>query len=295
MIEKIKFAFLGNGPLAENALLSLLKNNLIPNIIITTLDKKEGRNLNLKNNILKELAIKNKIPILQIASFKDFVLENSALDPKNNFDVFIVVSFPKILKENILNIPKFGCLNIHPSLLPKYRGPSPIQSALINGDTKTGISIIKINQDIDAGEILIQTEIDIKEEETNEILEKKYGEIGGDILSQILKEYCAGNMLLENQDHSLATHTKKFEKKDGEIFLDDKAKILQNKFKALLPHISIFFYIEKNNSKFRIKITKINLEKENIENKLAKDIILKVIPEGKKEISWEDFQRGYLK
>lgn len=289
----IKFVFFGVGPLAESALYALYKNDLTPSLIITSPDKKVGRNLEIQKNIIATWCETKNIKVWQPETLKNIDSKNSPLK-EIVFDVALVVSYPKILPKEILELPKHGTLNVHPSLLPKYRGPSPIQTALLNGETLTAVSIIKLNEKIDAGPILLQKEIEILDDDTNETLERKCGAEGGDMLAQILSHYLEGNLKLKEQNHSEATFTRKFNKADGEIKLEDNAIEVQNKFKAFLPHISIFFFLKHKGRELRIKISKINLDKDFAKNKLAVDIIKNVIPEGKSEMSWEDFKRGYF-
>lgn len=289
----IKFVFFGVGPLAESALYALYKNDLTPSLIITSPDKKVGRNLKIQKNIIATWCETKNIKVWQPETLENIDSKNSPLK-EIVFDVALVVSYPKILPKEILELPKHGTLNVHPSLLPKYRGPSPIQTALLNGETLTAVSIIKLNEKIDAGPILLQKEIEILDDDTNETLERKCGAEGGDMLAQILSHYLEGNLKLKEQNHSEATFTRKFNKTDGEIKLEDSAIEVQNKFKAFLPHISIFFFLKHKERELRIKISKINLDKDFAKNKSAVDIIKNVIPEGKSEMTWEDFKRGYF-
>lgn len=291
--KNIKYIFWGAGPLAESSLYILYKNDLIPSLVITTPDKKSGRKMELKENIIKAWCESKNIKCWQPENLKNLDIKNSPLS--GDFDVAIVASYPKILKEEILKIPKYETLNIHPSRLPEYRGPSPIQSALLDGKDNTAVSIIKLDKEVDHGPILIQKDIEILNEDNNEILERKCGALGGELILEILEHYLEGNLKLKEQDHKKTTFTRKFDKKEGEINLNDNAEILQNKFKAFLPHISIFFKINHNNKEIRVKITKINLNKDFAKDKTAKEIIEKVIPEGKSEINFKDFEKGYLK
>lgn len=291
--KNIKFVFFGSGPLAESALYSLSQNNLIPSLVVTSQDKKSGRNLELHKNIISAWCESKNIECWQPETLKNLDIKSSPLG-KETFDIGIIVSYPKILKKEILDLPTSGCLNIHPSLLPKYRGPSPIQTALLNGDEKIGISIMKLDEEVDHGPILIQTEMDIESEDVNEKVERKAGAFGADMLAQILSHYIDGSLKLIEQDHTLATITRKFSKAEGEIKLTDNAETVQNKFKALLPHIPIFFFIKHKDREIRVKINEIELNKDFAKNKLAKDIIKKVTPEGKSEMSWQDFEKGYL-
>lgn len=198
------------------------------------------------------------------------------------------------MSPQILNLPIHGTLNIHPSLLPLYRGPSPIQTALLNSDEKIGISIIKLDKEVDHGPILIQKEIQLQDIDTNLSLEKICGQIGAELIIDISDSYLEDTLKLIPQDHERATWTYKFNKSDGEISLEDSAIEIQNKYRALLPHIPIFFFTKHKNKLIRVKITDVDLNKDALQDKVAKDIILKVIPEGKSEMTFENFKRGYL-
>lgn len=310
--KNIKYIFWGSGPLAESSLYTLFSNGLTPTLVITSPDKKSGRHLSIERNIISIWCESKNIKCYQpekltLDNLINFLEENNI---ESDFDVSVVASYPKILKEEILSLPKHGTLNIHPSRLPAYRGPSPIQTALLNGDRETSISIIKLDRDVDHGPILIQKDINILEEDINEKLERRCGTIGAELLIEILPHYLDNTLSLIEQEHSKATFTRKFEKKEGEISLDDKAEILQNKYRAFLPHIPIFFFINKSYpepfpkerekiqntiKQIRVKIISINLSRDFAENKSAKDIIEKVTPEGKSEMTWQDFERGYLK
>lgn len=292
--KNIKYIFWGTGPLAESSLFALYQKGFSPSLVVTSPDKRSGRKMELQRNIIASWCESKNIKCWQPESLKDLDIKFSPLI-EDEFEVAIVASYPKILKEEILNLPKFGSLNIHPSRLPEYRGPSPIQTALLNGDTSTAISIIKLDKEVDHGPILIQKEIDILNEDTNETLERKCGALGGDLILQILPHYIEGTLKLIEQDHTKATFTRKFDKKEGEISLENKAEEVQNKWRAFLPHIPLFFFIKHKNKEIRVKISKINLEKNLAKDKSAKEIIEKVIPEGKAEMDFESFLRGYVK
>ncbi len=156
---------------------------------------------------------------------------------------------------------------------------------------------MKIDKEMDHGPILIQKIFSIQEMETNLDLESLAGERGAKLIIDNINNYLNHKLIPIEQDHSKATFTYKFQKDDGEISLNDPSQEIQNKFKALPPHIPIFFFIHnKNNQKLiRVKVSQVNLNKDWAKNKLADEIILKVIPEGKKEMSFTDFKKGYLK
>ena len=141
-MEKIRYAFFGTGPLAESVLASLAREGYMPSLLVTKPDAPQGRHMTVTPPHIKTWATMNDIPVFQPESLKD--LPSDSPLHAEPFDVFIVASYGKIIPEAILNLPKKGVLNVHPSLLPQYRGPSPIESALLDGVMTTGVSIMKL-------------------------------------------------------------------------------------------------------------------------------------------------------
>ncbi|MCE9549167.1 methionyl-tRNA formyltransferase, partial [Candidatus Nomurabacteria bacterium] len=197
------------------------------------------------------------------------------------FDLFVVVSYGKIIPKEILDLPRLGTINIHPSLLPLYRGPSPIVTPILNGDTETGVTIIKIDEEMDHGPILAQEKINLSGDEFIWDLEKSLAELGGKLLVETIPKFIAGQVQLKEQDHNKATYVKKIKKEDGLIDLEDDAVKNYNKFRAYASWPRTFFF--KNGK--RIIITKASLENNQF-------IIEKVLPEGKKEITWTEFNKN---
>jgi methionyl-tRNA formyltransferase len=196
-------------------------------------------------------------------------------------DLFVVVAYGKIIPEDILNIPKFGSINIHYSLLPKYRGASPVESAILNGDTVTGVSIQKMKFKMDTGPIIAQEKVEILEDEKASELRTRLIKIGGELLVKILSIPSAkGGQAFtggEEQDESQATFCKKIKKEDGLIDLNGDAVKNYNKFRAYATWPRTFFFKDGK----RIIITKARLENENF-------IIEKVIPENGKEMDYKN-------
>ncbi len=287
----ISYAFFGTGALAESVLASLVRNEIIPKLIVTKPDSPQGRHMILTAPHIKTWAQMKSIPVFQPDSLKS-IGNNSPLH-RQKFDVFIVASYGKIIPEEILNIPPSGVLNVHPSLLPEYRGPSPIESALLDGLSATGVTIIKLDSEMDHGGILVQIGFPIDTEATAGTLEVTCGQIGGDLLSQILPDYITGNLIPKEQNHSKATVCKKIEKHMGEIKLSDTAIEVRKKFRALTPWPGIYFFHEHSNKSIRVKVTGIDLTITIEKDWNAKEIITSVIPEGKKEMDWESFKLGY--
>ena len=231
----------------------------------------------------KVWAEENKVPFIEQEKLKD----ESFLDKLKNFNLFIVASYGKIVPNIILDMPKYGVLNVHPSLLPKYRGSSPLQEQILNNEKNVGVTIMKMDEQIDHGPIISQSKIDIKNWPVN-LLELKEitAKEGVKILLANLDAWVEGKIKPIEQNHSKATFTKKVEKNDGLLDLET-SKPLENylKTKAYYPWPGTFFFIAKGDQKIRVII------KES-EYKDGTFHILKVLPEGKKEMNYEDFLRG---
>lgn len=264
--------FFGGEPLSVPVLEKLYKNGFVPQVIVCNPDKPAGRNLEITPPPTKRWAIKHNVPVLQNEKLdQPFAKKLKAL----NCDLGIVVSYGKIIPKEIVNLPKLGLINIHPSLLPLYRGPAPIVSAILNGDKETGVTIIKIDEEMDHGPILAQEKINLGGDELREDLEKTLAELGGELLVKTLRAYIDGNIEMKNQDHSKATYVKKITKADGEIDLGDDGLKNWRKFRAYHTWPRTFFF----GGGKRMIITKARLEN-------GKFVIEKIIPENGKETDY---------
>lgn len=281
-MSNINYIFFGTSEISVDVLNQLKEADLMPEIIITTPDSKQGRGMHLTPCPVKVWAIENNIENYQPEILNTEFFEKLGKD----WDVFVVVSYGKIIPKEILDLPKNGILNVHPSLLPKYRGPSPIESAILNDDKKTGVTIMKIDEKVDHGPIVAQEVFEFIEWEHKDKVSEKLAVVGGKILAKILPPYIGGEISPVEQNHSEATFTKKFEKSDAEIFLDDTSTENQRenflKIMAYTPHPGAFFFAEKHGKNIRVKITDAKYENDTLE-------ILRVIPEGKKEIDYSLF------
>lgn len=202
-------------------------------------------------------------------------------------DLVIVASYGKIIPKKILEIPKYGCLNIHPSLLPKYRGPSPIQTTILNGDKKTGVTIILMDEKIDHGPILSQQEQKIPSLKiTYPELSQELAKLGAKLLIQTIPKWIKGEIKPKPQDESKATHTKILKREDGKIDWSKPDREIERQIRAFNPWPGSFTFIKHKNKTLRIKVLEANLK----DNKL---IVKKLQPEGKKPMTFEEFKRGY--
>mgnify|MGYP001607361364 CR=1 FL=1 len=276
-----KFAFFGTGDFAVKILDILLQDNYIPEIIITTPDKPKGRKMELTPSPVKNWVQKNNIKTIT-----DYSLLVT------HYDLFIVADYGKILPKEIINMPKHKTLNVHPSILPKFRGPSPIQSFILSKDEETGITIILMDEEVDHGPIIAQqtwtsdVRLDIGCPSYKE-LEKKLAKLGGKMLVETIPDWINGKIKTREQNHGEATFTKKIIKENGLINPDDSPELIMKKILALTPWPSAYFFAEKDGRKMRIIITDAEIK----ENKL---IIKKIKPEGKKEIPLDDFYKEII-
>jgi len=250
--------------------------------------KKKTSNGALQNNM------KLKIVFLGTGKFGEIVLrrlQQANYSPisyrlediqKIKPDLVIVANFGKILSRGILDIPCYGCINLHPSLLPKYRGPSPIQTAILNGDKETGVTIFLMDAKIDHGPILAQKKTVIGENENAEQLLKRLAILGADLLIDTIPDWIEGKIKLRRQDEKRATYTKLLTREDGEINWKKPVKFIERQIRALYPWPGTYTFYKRK----RLKILKARLEK----NKL---IIKEVQLEGKKPMSFEEFLRGH--
>lgn len=291
MNTPLSFAFFGTGPLAESVLAALVRAGYTPALLVTKPDAPQGRHMQMTAPHIKTWCELKGIPVLQPAKLdSEFCHQLSTID----YQLFVVASYGKIIPEAILNIPHHGVLNVHPSLLPKYRGPSPIESALLDGIMTTGVSIMKLDKDMDHGPTLVQSAFIIDAHATAGTMEVSCGQLGGELLAQALPHYLDGTLIPQEQDHNKATVCKKITKELGEITLTTRADEVQRKFRALTPWPGLYFFIDHNDLRVRVKVTQVNITLSGTESLVASDIIERVIPEGKKEMDFESFKRGYL-
>lgn len=275
--NNLNFVFFGTPEVASKTLEILKQAGYFPSLIVTSVDKPEGRKMVMTPSPVKIWALQNNIPIFQPEKIDENFIEKIE---QLNFDLSIVVAYGKILSERLINLPRSGTLNIHYSLLPKYRGASPVESALLNGDLITGVSIQKMVYKLDSGPVVDSSSIEISLEDNRQSLRDKLIEIGGNLLIKILPDYLENKLNLIEQDDSQATFCHKIKKEDGEINIDDNDSENYNKYRAFFGWPGVFFFKEINGKKTRFKITKARYENN-------KFIIEKVIPEGKKEIDYK--------
>lgn len=277
-MQKLNFIFFGTPDVASNTLEILKKKGFLPSLIVTSPDAKSGRGLQMQTSPAGLFAKENNIPCLKPEKL-DAEFTNKL--KSESYDLSIIVAYGKIIPENILKIPKLGSINVHYSLLPKYRGASPVESAILNGETETGVAIQQMEFKLDSGNILTMEKVEIEKDETAPALRTRLIKIGGELLVKLLQNPFKDG---EKQDESQMTFCKKIKKEDGLVDLNDDPIKNYNKFRAYISWPRIFFFSPPTGGGKRIIIT----DAELIENNF---VIKKVLPEGRKEITWEEFKR----
>ncbi len=279
----MNFIFFGSSQFSIFVLDELAKLGFTPSAIVTTPDKPQGRKLIMTPNIVKTWSLNHGIKVYDPAKIDANFIE---ILKAESADVFIVASYGKILPKDLIELPPRKTLNIHPSLLPQYRGASPLQAAILNDTKHTGVSIMRIDEEMDHGPIVAQKEITVNEWQTYEVFEEMMAREGAILLATILPDWIAGKIAEKEQDHSAATYTKKSKKEDGLIDLSGDPYVNFRKIQAYHQWPQAYFMISKNSKDMRVKITAASFSG-------GKLVIEKVIPEGKNEMSYSDFQSGF--
>ena len=296
--NSFSFVFFGTPEPAVEILDALFNAGYVPALIVTAPDKPQGRKLQITPPPVKIWALAHGIPFRQPEKLDhSFFLELSAL----SFKLFIVVAYGSLIPKNILAIPQHGSLNVHYSLLPKYRGASPIEFQILEDDKEVGVSILLLDEEMDHGPIVAQKNIPYSLfpipswPPTSTELRKRSNEVAGELLVRVLPDWTLGKIPAIPQDHSKATYTRKFTKVDGLIDFNDDPYQNFLKIQAFEGSIGTYFFVthhpafgtppEPRRGKIRVIVKSAEFRDGTL-------IITRVVPEGKKEMSYEEFVRG---
>lgn len=211
-------------------------------LVVSQPDKPVGRHAELKPTPVKEAALKLGLPVMQPlkATDEEFLQELERLAP----DVIVVAAYGKILRKRLLDIPKYGCVNIHGSLLPRWRGAAPIQWAVIEGDEKAGLTSMLMGEGLDTGDMLLKEEIAIAPDETGGSLFDRLSELGGPLIVKTLEGLEAGTITPIPQDESLSTYASMLTKEMGELNFEKTAEELERLIRGLTPWPGTFTYLK---------------------------------------------------
>ncbi|MFA6278728.1 MAG: methionyl-tRNA formyltransferase [Candidatus Paceibacterota bacterium] len=271
MSQNLKFVFFGTPNVAADTLAILIENGFIPEVVVTAPDAHRGRGLVLTSSPTKTLALIHNITVLTPHALDaETIVEIS----KYECDYALAVAYGKIFPEALIATFPKGVLNVHYSLLPKYRGATPLETAMLAGEKETGVTIQQMKKELDAGDIIAQESTLIAPDETARELRPRLIEMGAQLLVATLPEYLIGRVIPRSQDHSLATHTHKLKKEDGLLDLNAHAEENWKKYRAYADTIGTYF-IEDGK---RVKITGASFKNGTF-------VIERVIPEGKNEKS----------
>ena len=238
----LRIIFMGTPELAGVSLSALLRVPAFQIVaVVTQPDQPKGRGLKLQPSPVKEIAVRENLPVLQPARARDeqFLQQLRALQP----DLIAVAAYGQILPPGILELPRFGCLNVHTSLLPKYRGASPIQRAVLNGDLESGVTIMKMDAGMDTGDMLTQEKTPILPGDNSQTLHDRLAQIGAELLVRTIPDYVAGKIPPRPQPVEGASHAAKIKKSDGQIDWSRPARALWNQVRGMTPWPGAFTFL----------------------------------------------------
>ena len=257
MNKKARIIFMGTPEFAVPALRALHNNDLNVVLVVTQPDCRKGRGRRLSPPPVKKTAVNLGYPVLQPSSVRSVEFSNIIAEYEPDF--IVVVAFGRIIKKNILDIPKIAAINIHASLLPKYRGSAPIQWAIIKGENKTGVTIMLMDEGMDTGDILLSSEIEISPDDTSDILHDRLADLGANLLIETLNAFDTGDIHPISQDHIQATYAPMLKKDDGRMNWKTPAQSLETFIRGMTPWPGAFtFHGEKRLKIFKAKAISAN-------------------------------------
>lgn len=300
----MKVVYMGTPDFAVAPLEAIIKAGHEVIAVVTQPDKQKGRGKEVQMTPVKECALSHGIPVLQPVKIK----EKEALEElkKYSADIFVVAAFGQLLSEEILQMPKYGCVNIHASLLPKYRGAAPIQWAVIDGEEKTGVTIQQMEKGLDTGDILFVKEVALDKKETGESLYDKLTHVGADLIVEALASIEKGDVHPKKQDDALSCYASRLTKDMGKIDFSKDAVVIERLIRGLNSWPSAYtFYRGKTLKIWDADVTDaetgqkpgtvLRVTKDAVEVATGKGTLLlkEVQLEGKKKVAVKDFLLGY--
>jgi methionyl-tRNA formyltransferase len=255
----LRLIFMGTADLACASLRALCREQSFHIIaVVSQPDKPRGRDLKLQPTPVKALALAENLPVLQPARARDegFIAKLRSLQP----DLIVVAAYGQMLPQAILDLPRFGCLNVHTSLLPKYRGAAPIQWAILHGDAETGVTIMQMDAGLDTGPILTQATTPIAPSDDAQTLHDRLAELGGALLVKTIPNYVAGKITPRPQPADGASHARKITKEDGHIDWSQSALILWHRVRGFTPWPGAFTHLTGEGQPRLLKLWRAEVE-----------------------------------
>jgi len=261
----LRVVFMGTAELACASLEALCRATGIDVVaVVTQPDKPKGRELKMQPTPVKAIAMKRDLPVHQPlkARAPEFVDQLRKLAP----NLIVVAAYGQILPQVILDIPKFGCLNVHTSLLPKYRGAAPIQWALLSGDSETGVTIMKMDAGLDTGDILAETRTPIADTDNAQTLHDRLAKLGADLLVRTIPDYVAERIVARPQPPEGASYARKITKEDGRIDWSKPAREIWNQVRAFTPWPGAFTHLPAEGATKLLKIWDATMQEHAFKN-----------------------------
>jgi methionyl-tRNA formyltransferase len=291
-----RIAFFGTDSFSIGVLNAMEAAGVEVELIVAPADRPAGRKLAMTAPPIAEWARERDIDLFQPEKLDAEAIE--ALRDCGEFDAFVVASYGKIIPQAVLDLPKAGCLNVHPSPLPKHRGASPLEFTILADERTTGVTIIEMDAKMDHGPIAAFREVVMPEWPARPVFEAQCAQIGGELIAEVLPAYGAGTLEMREQNHDDATFTKKVSKADAQITLEqiqsgDRAAFLKIQAYASWPNA--WFTIPSPSAQeitMRVVVKAAHFEGSPENGKLVVD---RVVPEGSREMDWDAFVLGYLK
>lgn len=243
--QPLKIIFAGTPEFAAESLKALLQGPDEVIAVYTQPDRKAGRGQKLKPSPVKEVALEADIPVYQPLNFKEEQDRQVLADL--NADLMVVAAYGLILPKTVLDTPRLGCINVHASILPRWRGAAPIHRALLAGDKQTGITIMQMDVGLDTGDMLSKAFTDIEDTDTSASLHDKLAIQGGEILLSTIEQLKAGSISPEPQDDEQANYAHKLTKEEGKIDWTESANAIAQKVRGLFPWPSAYTFIDEQN------------------------------------------------
>lgn len=299
----MKIIYMGTPEFAVAPLRALLEAGHEVCCVVTQPDRPKGRGGRVQMSPVKEFALKRGLFVFQPEKIK----APEAVGRLREFgaEVFVVAAFGQILSEEILRMPRYGCINIHASLLPAYRGAAPIQQVILNGEERTGVTIMQMDAGIDTGDMLLKQVVPVAPDETDESLGVRLAEAGAVLITEALKRLEAGTLVFTKQDHAQSSYAKLLKKAMGQMDFSEPAYVLERKVRGLYSWPGAYTFYQGK----MLKIYRASVREEEPDGEagsisaVTKDAILvntgngklaltEVQPEGKRRMTVRDFLAG---
>jgi methionyl-tRNA formyltransferase len=241
MPKRIKIIYIGTPEIAVPPLQKIINNDLFEiSAVITQPDKPAGRKKVMTPPPVKILALKHRLNVLQPQKISEITKEIASISP----DIMVVMAYAQLLPQSLLSIPKYGAINIHTSLLPKYRGASPIQAAIMNGDIETGITYMLMDTGLDTGPILLELKEAIRQDDTTATLSTRLSSLAAENISKIINDYIEGIIQPQKQNDSKSSFVQEFKKEDGHINWSLPSKKIEQFIRAMFPWPVSFTFVD---------------------------------------------------